>query len=194
MERVHGKKILRRRKYKIKKDYSECKEILAEDFQELCGYCGKDRKNLLKQFQIDHFAPQSKFPERKNVYENLVLACPQCNRLKSDKWIGENPDICNNRKEGFVDPASEEYDKHLYRKDNGEIMYKTAVGKYIYNLLKFNIRRTDIIWKIIKLNELKKKLKDKIEKEPEEATVMKFFEIQNQLDKLLEYVTYDVRE
>ena len=194
MERIHGKKVIKRRKYTIQKDYTECKEILAEDFQQLCGYCGKNRKTLLKQFQIDHFAPQSKFPERKNVYENLVLAYPQCNRLKSDKWIGEDADISNNQVEGFVDPATEEFDEHLYRKDNGEIMYKTELGKYMYNLLKFNIRRTDIIWRIIKLNELKEQLKKELKENPDKEGSMKFFEIQEQLDELLDYITYDEKE
>lgn len=194
MERVHGKNVIKRRSYTIKKDYSECKGILAEDFKELCGYCGKHRKVLLKQFQIDHFAPQSKFPERKNVYENLVLACPQCNRLKSDKWIGENADIPNNGVEGFVDPASEKYDEHLYRDNDGTIKYKTDIGKYIYNLLKFNVRRTDIIWKIIKLNELKKQLKQSLSKHPDEEGKTKLIEIQDKLDELLEYITYTEKE
>lgn len=194
MERIHGIKTIKRRKYTIQRDYTECKEILAEDFQQMCGYCGKDRKTLLKQFQIDHFAPKSKFPEKKNVYENLVLACPQCNRLKSDKWIGEKSEVSNDGEKGFVDPATEEYDKHLFREDSGKIMYKTEVGKYMYNLLKFNIRRTDLIWKIIKLNELKEELKKSLKNSPDDEGNKKFVEIQNQLDELLNYITYNEKE
>ncbi len=192
--RIHGNKIIKRRNYTIKRDYTECKDILAEDFQQVCGYCGKDRKVLLKQFQIDHFAPKNKFPQKRDVYENLVLACPQCNRLKSDKWIGENPEISNDGKKGFVDPASEEYDEHLYREKNGKIMYNTEVGKYMYNLLKFNIRRTELVWKIIKLSELKGKLKEALKNNPDAEGDRKFVEIQNKLDELLEYITYNEKE
>jgi len=194
MEKIHGIKTIKRRKYTIQRDYTECKEILAEDFQQMCGYCGKDRKVLLKQFQIDHFAPKSKFPEKKNVYENLVLACPQCNRLKSDKWIGENSEVSNDGEKGFVDPATEEYNEHLFREDSGKIMYKTEVGKYMYNLLKFNIRRTDLIWKIIKLSELKNELKKSLKYSPDDEGNRKFVEIQNQLDELLNYITYNEKE
>lgn len=194
MRRIHGTKIIKRRTYTIKKDYTECKDILAEDFQQMCGYCGKDRKVLLKQFQIDHFAPKSKFPDKKNIYENLVLACPQCNRLKSDKWIGENSEISNDGEKGFVDPADEEYSKHLYRDDNGKIMYNTKVGEYMYNVLKFNIRKTDLIWKIMKLNELKKELKENLKSNPDAEGNRKFVEIQNELDELLEYITYSEKE
>ncbi len=194
MKRIHGTKIIKRRDYIIQKDYTECKEILAEDFQQMCGYCGKDRKVLLKQFQIDHFAPKSKFPDKKNVYENLVLACPQCNRLKSDKWIGENSEISNDGEKGFVDPADEEYSQHLYREDNGKIMYNTEVGKYMYNVLKFSIRKTDLMWKIMKLNELKEELKKTLKDSPDAEGDRKFVEIQNELDELLEYITYNEKE
>ena len=194
MERIHGIKTIKRRKYTIRRDYTECKDILAEDFQQMCGYCGKHRKTLLKQFQIDHFAPQSKFPEKRDIYKNLVLACPQCNRLKSDKWIGNNPEVSNDGKRGFVDPATEEYDQHLYREDDGKIMYKTEVGKYMYDLLKFIIRRTDLIWKIIKLSELKEELKSFLRDNPDEEGNRKFVEIQMQLDELLDYITYNERE
>lgn len=194
MKRIHGTKIIKRRDYIIQKDYTECKEILAEDFQQMCGYCGKDRKVLLKQFQIDHFAPKSKFPDKKNVYENLVLACPQCNRLKSDKWIGENSEISNDGEKGFVDPADEEYNQHLYREDNGKIMYNTEVGKYMYNVLKFSIRKTDLMWKIMKLNELKEELKKTLKDSPDAEGDRKFVEIQNELDELLEYITYNEKE
>lgn len=194
METIHGIKTIKRRKYIIQRDYTECKEILAEDFQQMCGYCGKNRKTLLKQFQIDHFAPKSKFPEKKNVYENLVLACPQCNRLKSDKWIGEKSEVSNDGEKGFVDPATEEYNHHLFREDSGKIMYKTEVGKYMYNLLKFNIRRTDLVWKIIKLSELKDELKKTLKNSPDDEGNRKFVEIQNQLDELLNYITYNEKE
>lgn len=194
MEKIHGIKTIKRRKYTIQRDYTECKEILAEDFQQMCGYCGKNRKTLLKQFQIDHFAPKSKFPEKKNVYENLVLACPQCNRLKSDKWIGEKSEVSNDGEKGFVDPATEEYNQHLFREDSGKIMYKTEVGKYMYDLLKFNIRRTDLMWKIIKLSELKDELKKYLKNSPDDEGNRKFVEIQNQLDELLNYITYNEKE
>jgi hypothetical protein len=42
MYRVHGNKIIRRRKeYKKQTDIQKYSEILKEDFGNMCGYCGK---------------------------------------------------------------------------------------------------------------------------------------------------------
>lgn len=44
--RVHGDKVLRRRENIGKLEhYRDAREILEEDFQFLCGYCGKKRKS-----------------------------------------------------------------------------------------------------------------------------------------------------
>lgn len=111
--RVHGDRIIRRRSgiTKLKK-YSEAREILAEDFKNICGYCGKDSHIMHERFHVDHFVPVSLNPERENDYYNLVWACPKCNLVKSNKWPTENKEIANDGNKGFVDPATEEYDKH----------------------------------------------------------------------------------
>lgn len=146
--RIHGNKIINRREYQIEKHYTEAKEILKEDFSGLCGYCGKNSNYLLYNYEIDHFVPRKIAPERENDYQNLVFACRKCNRAKSHKWPTGNKNIANNGKEGFVDPATSEYDKHLERDQDGRIIYKTELGKYIYNELHFDIRRTDFFWMI----------------------------------------------
>lgn len=60
--------------------------------------------------------------------------------------------------------------------------------------MKFNIRRTDLIWKIIKLSELKNELKKSLKYSPDDEGNRKFVEIQNQLDELLNYITYNEKE
>lgn len=39
--KIHDIKIVRRKKYETRNNYSEYKEILVEDFHGVCGYCGK---------------------------------------------------------------------------------------------------------------------------------------------------------
>lgn len=58
----------------------------AKDIQEifeyqngLCFYC----KNVLVKFEVDHFYPVSKGGA--NSKDNLVIACPKCNKAKGDK-------------------------------------------------------------------------------------------------------------
>ena len=188
--RVHGDIVIKRSENEEKKDYTKYKEKLIEDFKETCGYCSKNRKVFLEEFHIDHFAPKSKFPERKNDYSNLVLACPQCNRLKSDKWVTQDSHISHTEKEGFVDPATQEYDEHLYRDENGQILHKTDIGKYMCEVFKFDIRPISLIWKINKLEELEKKLRD----DDSYEGLMQYKKIEVALKDILEDIRLEKKE
>lgn len=188
--KIHDKKIIRRREYQRKSNYTQYKDILTEDFHGMCGYCGKRREHLLDKYQIDHFAPKSKFEDLENEYSNLVLACPNCNRLKSDKWIGQDSTIPNDGNEGFVDPATEEYDAHLGRDEEGNIIWKTNVGKYMYDIFKFDIRPNRLFWKLDKLV----KLKEILSKDNSTEGIKKFREVQLYIDKLQKLLKYGKNE
>lgn len=85
--RVHGDKVIRRRKGASKlKHYQDGREQIEQDFYYLCGYCGKNGNVLHQKFHLDHFVPKSLDKSREKDYYNLVLACPRCNLSKSDKW------------------------------------------------------------------------------------------------------------
>lgn len=159
--RVHGDKRLHRRGGIAKLNhYQDARGILEEDFQFLCGYCGKDGKIMREKFHIDHFVPKSLDKERENDYYNLVLACSKCNLSKSDKWPAGDKRYSYNAEEGFVDPVSDEYDQHMQRNEDGFVVGITSVGKSMCNMLHLDIRRTDLYWKISvlrdKLTELEK--------------------------------------
>lgn len=157
--RVHGdKKIVRREGIDQLRHYWDAKDILKEDFYFLCGYCGKNGKIMHEKFHIDHFVPKSLNAELENDYYNLVLACPKCNLSKSGKWPTENPNFPNDGKEGFVDPASEEFDDNVERDQEGFVVGITPVGKSMCCMLHLDIRRTDLYWKINKLREIQGKL------------------------------------
>lgn len=157
--RVHGEKILRRRSgINMLEHYQEARGILEEDFYFLCGYCGKNGQVMHEKFHIDHFVPRSIDKEQENDYYNLVLACPKCNLSKSKKWPTEDKDYSHNGKEGFVDPASEEYDQHMERNEEGFIVGITPVGKSMCQMLHLDIRRTDLFWQINKVREMLTKL------------------------------------
>ena len=188
--RIHDNRIVRRKEYEKKKNYNEYKDILTEDFHGMCGYCGKKREHLLDKYQIDHFVPKSKFQELENEYTNLVLSCPNCNRLKSDKWIGEDSTIFNDGEKGFADPATDEYDEHLARDNDGHIIWKTNVGKYMYDVFKFDIRPNRLFWKLDKLI----KLKEVLAKDDTMEGMKKFKEIQLYIDKLQKLLKYEKNE
>lgn len=157
--RVHGDKVLRRRNgIGELKHYSDAKELLLADFQNSCGYYGKDCSIMHERFHIDHFVPVKIAPDRKEDYYNLVLACPKCNLVKSGKWPTMNKDIAHDESRGFIDPASEEYDQHIERDARGYIQGKTLLGKNMCENLNFHIRRTDLYWKIYHLYQIQKQL------------------------------------
>jgi uncharacterized protein (TIGR02646 family) len=165
--RVHGDKTIARRANVDKlKDYKDAKEILVEDFGYMCGYCGKNARIMHERFHIDHFVPKKLAPDRRNDYYNLVLACPKCNLTKSDKWPTMDKDCPHDERVGFVDPATPEYDEHLERDKNGYIVGITELGEQICCNLNFNIRRTDLFWKIQKLYAIQ----DEMEKVQEKLT------------------------
>lgn len=53
---------------------------LREDFQYICGYCGKPESITKNAFEIDHFVPRKYDKSRANDYTNLVYSCCVCNR------------------------------------------------------------------------------------------------------------------
>lgn len=157
--RVHEDEVIRRRTNVSELgDYSDARPFLEEDFHYMCGYCGKNQNVMHQKFQIDHFVPKSLDKDREKDYSNLVLACRKCNLAKSNKWPTADITKPNDGEVGFVDPATEEFDKHLERNEQGYIVPKTSVGKYMCEALHFDIRRTDIYWKCTKLKRQLRKM------------------------------------
>ena len=146
--RVHGDvKITRRAGVTAKTNYQGYRCELSEDFGHICGYCGKKEIVTTKGFEIDHLVPETIAPEREKDYYNLVYSCFTCNRKKSKKWPTQDKHMTNDGNVGFVDPATEEYDLHLIRKDDGRIEGLTDIGKYMCNkVFKFEIRPIRELW------------------------------------------------
>jgi hypothetical protein len=143
------------------RNYRYYKEYLKSDFNDRCGYCdtwdewfrGSDF------YQIDHFAPQSRFDSLESEYSNLVYSCPYCNRAKGDDWVTpDNPNISHNGEIGYIDLCDVEYDQLFYRLENGEIKAHTSIGEYMYNKLKFYLTRHKVIWNLTRLYMLCNKL------------------------------------
>lgn len=185
--RIHGDKTIRRRCGLEQRQYPEYENELREDFHYLCGYCGKSEEVSKKGFEPDHFVPQKIAPEQKNDYSNLVYSCFICNRKKGGKWPTNNSKRANDGVIGFVDPATKEYDLHLSRDASGKIISNTPVGEYMKNVFQFDKRPIELIWKAMKIKELKNKLRKKWDKL---SSVEKdeYAKIDIELDSLLQYI------
>ena len=163
--RIHGEKVITRRPNVTKRSpYGEYLDILREDFGGICGYCGKSEYVTKNAFEIDHFIPKKYAPELEDTYSNLVYSCYECNRKKSSKWPSKDKNMQFVDEIGFIDPASEEYDKHLERDIQGDIIGKTLAGKYmVQEGLEFDKRPMREVYKAMLLIEKKHQLRDKMQ-------------------------------
>lgn len=192
MSRIHGdKKIIRRINIKKKTKYRDYLNELKADFQDICGYCGKPTSVTKNTFEIDHFVPQKIDKDRVNDYTNLVYSCFQCNRKKSRKWPTGDANIPNDGKVGFVDPASQEFDKHLERLPNGKIIGKTEVGNYMIKAFAFDKRPMCELWKLtLLLNKRDKLLNTEL---VDSDTMQCLKNVVDKIDNLFDYM-FDCKE
>jgi len=135
--------------------YRSYKESLAKDFNNRCGYtdCYDFWFGGKRNFQIDHFKPKSKYPDKITKYSNLVYTCSYVNRAKSD-------DDGN-----YMDPCDTDYNQHFYRDNLGNILPKvdSEPANYMYKKLKLYLKRYSIIWMLDQLDQRMYKLHELIE-------------------------------
>ena len=177
--RIHGDKIVMRRSDVEKRSpYSKYLDILREDFAGICGYCGKSEYVTRNTFEIDHFIPRKYAPELEEDYSNLVYSCYECNRKKSSKWPSKDKTMQFLDGIGFVDPVSVEYDEHVERDVQGNIIGKTVAGRYMVQIgFEFDKRPMREIYKAMLLIEKKQQLRHKMQSVSS--------------DKLYEYIEVD---
>lgn len=187
LNRVHGKTIVSRQSdIEQMNPYGKYRESLREDFGRICGYCGKSELVTKNTFEIDHFIPIRIAPNKKNDYSNLVYSCYECNRKKAGKWISEDENIQFVNEIGFVDPATDEYDRNLERDFEGNIIGTTPAGKYMVEVgFEFNKRPIKEIYKAMLLIERKHQLEDKIRTLSFDES-LQYIEFAKMLEKLQE--------
>lgn len=140
--------------------YTLYRDDLRRDFAGACGYCGDEDARIDRiGFHIDHFAPRKLFPKLECDYDNLVYACRFCNISKSDHWVGTDPAVHNNGVQGFVDPCSGEYEKHLARDVSGRIVAVTQLGAYIVRRLRLDLLRHELLWQARRARALREEVK-----------------------------------
>lgn len=192
MYRVHGDKIIRRRtEYIRQNDIQKYTKILKEDFENMCGYCGKDFNIIKCPYQKDHLIPEyiAKKVGRLDLltdYNNLVYSCRVCNRNKWHNWPFDNVDQTYDDHVGFVDPATEEFDKHLARDAAGRIVPKTSVGKYMCDIFNFSNRLTEVWWKLSVISKEIAEIDGLLEKEKTVEGLSQYWELHRQFDNFLE--------
>lgn len=71
------------------KDYESYRPWLRDEFCFRCVFCLRREQwsLLLGNWDIDHFEPQSRAPDKSLDYENLLYVCRTCNLNKSDSLV-----------------------------------------------------------------------------------------------------------
>ena len=64
---------------------------LRDEFTFRCAYCLKREQwgQATGEFDLDHFQPQSLFPQLAAEYTNMVYACRRCNGVKQDQEVDD---------------------------------------------------------------------------------------------------------
>lgn len=111
-------------------NHRKYRPFLRKDFRFQCAYCERTEAFLGGQeaFDVEHFMPQSKFPDLVCSYANLYYACRGCNSHKSEKWPSSQQMEQGLR---FADPCEEDpYSHHLRENNEGGVDAVTRCGDY----------------------------------------------------------------
>lgn len=95
-------------------------------------------------------------------YSSTMIICFILARGVIDPSGTDGPKVNTVGEEGFIDPCSEEYDKHLERLSDGSIAGITPLGKYMHSTLQLYLKRHAIVHNVDKLNRKRKELEASI--------------------------------
>ncbi len=100
-----------------------------------CGYCLSPQHLVMARLEIEHIVPISKGGSNKE--SNLWLACPICNRHKSDKTTGIDPET--GEMALLFNPRTQVWSEHFrWSKDGIYIIGKTPTGRATVKVLQLS--------------------------------------------------------
>ena len=110
-----------------------------------------------------------------NEYSNLVYSCRSCNNAKRAKWPSGDENLSNIDNKGWLDPCSEEYGEQFERTEDGAIIPKTELGKWMYDNLKLGKTQHEYLWNIEQLKIICNALEMKREEHRDDIVFMNKF-------------------
>ena len=103
--------------------------------QERCGYCLSPQHLIMARLEIEHLHPLAQGGS--DAENNLWLACPICNGLKSDKITA--PDPVTGAVMPLFNPRTQEWGDHFSWRDGGRsIVGISPVGRATVALLRLD--------------------------------------------------------
>jgi hypothetical protein len=91
-----------------------------------CGYCLSPQHLVMARLEIEHIIPLAR--QGSNDESNLWLACPLCNRYKSDKIVAIDPET--KTEVPLFNPRTQVWHEHFQWADDGiRIIGLTPIGR-----------------------------------------------------------------
>lgn len=97
-----------------------------------CGYCGVTETESGGELEIDHFHPESR--GGKDTLDNLVYACPTCNRFKGSYW--PVPEASSDLM--LLHPQQDDLSSHIESLSDGRLIGLTKRGWFHIQRLRLN--------------------------------------------------------
>ncbi len=100
-----------------------------------CAYCQTPEALTVATFEIDHILPRIAGGDTES--ENLCLACPSCNRYKSDRQTGAASAM--GQSVALFHPQHQQWSEHFtWSSDSSEIIALTPTGQATIETLRMN--------------------------------------------------------
>lgn len=110
----------------------EKRKTVREQYNFSCGYCGVSEIDVGSELDLDHFQPISKGGS--DAQENLVYACPACNRNKASYW--PSPDTPPHMH--LLHPLVDSLNLHITLLQDGHLAGLTPRGWFYIEWLHLN--------------------------------------------------------
>lgn len=113
---------------------NELRGQVREYFLEQCAYCRAEESLTIVTFEIEHIVPLS--AGRQTEFSNLCLACPACNRFKSDSVSAADS---SGREVSLFHPHEDTWDDHFDWSVGGTVIVALSrVGEATLARLRMN--------------------------------------------------------
>ena len=109
---------------------AELRRRVRKRFCDACAYCQTLEALTVTIFEIEHIVPRAAGGE--TLFDNLCLACPSCNRFKSDRVTGSN-------EVRLFHPQQDVWSEHFgWSVDGTTLVGLSDIGRETTSLLRIN--------------------------------------------------------
>jgi hypothetical protein len=113
----------------------ELQRRIRKRFANTCAYCRTAEHLTATVFEFEHIVPHS--VGGPTTFENLCLACPMCNRYKSDSDLAVDP--LTSEEVRLFHPQADHWPDHFaWNDDKTEVIGLTPIGRASVATLKMN--------------------------------------------------------